>query len=420
MKGSLLKWLILLGSIAILSILSLQTFWVYRTWSLREAEFDQKVQAALFRVANNLIGLEGRTFSSHELVEQVSTDYYLVNIDHAFEASDLEYALKFYLESALLQEDFDYYVYDCANDEMLYCNSISYDGTEREILHLEGAPEKDLIYYFGVRFRGRGGFILSSMDMSILFTALLTLAVLFFVVAMFVLRRQNRLAQLQADFINNMTHEFKTPISTIKISSQVFLNDPDIQANPRLLNYASIIAEQNERLDLQVEKVLQISKAGNPALELKKEPLQLHHMVENTVASFSARIETEGAQVDVELLAENDQLLGDKLHLQNILFNLIDNGLKYGGDQPHISMRTWNKSGDLWLSISDQGIGISKDNLGRVFDRFYRIPTSKAQNGFGLGLYYVKKMCDAHGWNLHIESELGKGTQIRIQFNHPS
>lgn len=420
MKGSLLKGLIILGSVAILSILSLQTFWVYRTWTLREAEFDQKVRAALFHVANNLIGLEGRTFSSHELVEQVSTDYYLVNIDHAFEASDLEVALKFHLESALLEEDFDYYVYDCSSDEMLYCNSISYDGRKREVLHLEGAPEKDLIYYFGVRFPGRGGFILSSMDMSILFTALLTLAVIFFAVAMFILRRQNRLAQLQADFINNMTHEFKTPISTIKISSQVFLDHPDIQSNPRLLNYATIIAEQNERLDLQVEKVLQIAKAGEPGLELRQEPLSIHPLIQRTAASFAARIEAEGALIEMALEAENDHLLGDKLHLQNILFNLIDNALKYGGAIPQILISTHNVGKDLCLQVEDQGEGIAKENISKVFDRFYRIPTAKAQNGFGLGLYYVKKICDAHGWDLSLTSEPAKGTEVSILFRNSS
>lgn len=418
MKGSLLRWLILLGSVAILGILSLQTYWVYRTWTLREAEFDQKVRASLFRVANNLAGLSNRSLSSQDLVEQVSTDYYLVNIDHAFEASDLEASLKYHLESALLHEDFDYYVYDCANDEMLYCNSISYDGRQGEILHLEGVDSEELIYYFGVRFPGRGGFIFSSMDMSILFTVLLVLAILFFAFAMFIIRRQNRLAQLQADFINNMTHEFKTPISTIKISNQVFLDHPEVQADPRLLNYASIIAEQNERLNQQVEKVLQIAKAGDSSISLKKEPIHVQTLIARVVDSFEARLLESGGNIDLQLHADDDEILADKLHVQNVLFNLIDNALKYGGIQDSIIVSTQQVKKGLCLSIQDFGIGILPGNLSKVFDRFYRVSTGDVHDvkGFGLGLYYVKKICEAHGWDIDISSEIGKGTEISILF----
>lgn len=419
MKGSLIKWLIVLGSVAILGILSIQTFWLYRTWSLREAEFDQKVRSSLFRVANNLAGLANIPLPTRkDLVQQISTDYYLVNIDHAFDASDLEVALRFHLESALLQENFDYYVYDCSSDEMLYCNSITYNGEESDILNLKAA-QGDMIYYFGVRFPSRGGFILSSMDMSILFTLLLLMTIVFFVLAIFIIRRQNRLARFQTDFINNMTHEFKTPISTIKISNQVFLDDQVVQQNPRLHNYASIIQDQNERLNQQVEKLLQIAEVGKRDLQLKLERVSLHPIIHALKDSFQAKVEHNSGEILLDLQAREDQVEADQLHLQNILFNLIDNSLKYSPKSPHIEISSRDEANGPVLEIRDQGVGIPKEFQKSVFERFFRIPTGNVHNvkGFGLGLYYVKQICDAHGWKIQLGSEEGRGTRIQIQFS---
>ena len=419
MKGSLIKWLIVLGSVAIIGILSIQTYWLYRTWSLREAEFDQKVRASLFRVANNLAGLANIPLPTRQdLVQQISTEYYLVNIDHAFDASDLEVALRYHLESALLQENFDYYVYDCSSDEMLYCNSISYDGQESDILNLKAA-QGDMIYYFGVRFPSRGGFILSSMDMSILFTLLLLMTVVFFVLAIFIIRRQNRLASFQTDFINNMTHEFKTPISTIKISNQVFLDDPAIQQDPRLHNYASIIQDQNERLNQQVEKLLQIAEVGKRDLQLNLKRVSLHQLIQTLNDSFRAKVEAKSGNIQLDLQANKDKVHADQLHLQNILFNLIDNAIKYSPKSPMIKISSRDEAQGPVLEIRDQGVGIPEEFQKSVFERFFRIPTGNVHDvkGFGLGLYYVKQICDAHGWNIQLGSKEGKGTRIQIQFN---
>ncbi|MEL6253342.1 MAG: HAMP domain-containing sensor histidine kinase, partial [Bacteroidota bacterium] len=373
LKGGLIKWLIVLGSVAILGIMGIQTYWLYRTWALREAEFDQKVRASLFRVANNLAGLANIPLPTRQdLVQQISTDYYLVNIDHAFDASDLEVALRYHLESALLQENFDYYVYDCSSDEMLYCNSISYDGQESDILNLTAA-KGDMIYYFGVRFPSRGGFILSSMDMSILFTLLLLMTVVFFILALFIIRRQNRLVRFQTDFINNMTHEFKTPISTIKISNQVFLDEPAVQQNPRLHNYASIIQDQNERLNKQVEKLLQIAKVGKQNLQLKLETVPLHQLIHALKDSFDAKVKDKSGKILLDLQASKDKVLADQLHLQNILFNLLDNSIKYSPSAPFIEISSRDEPNGTVLEIKDQGVGIPKEFQKSVFDRFFRI-----------------------------------------------
>ncbi|MEM6801562.1 MAG: HAMP domain-containing sensor histidine kinase, partial [Bacteroidota bacterium] len=417
MKKSLIKWLIVFGSFAILGIVSIQTYGMYKSWELREAEFDQKVRTSLFRVANNLANLYNVDIPNrNKLIQRNSTDYYVVNFDHAFEASDLEASLKYHLESTLLAENFDYYVYDCESDDMLYCNSISYDQKENEPLRIISPQEGDLIYYFGVRFPSRRGFILSSMDMSILLSLLLLWVIGFFAFAMFIIRRQNRLSLLQTDFINNMTHEFKTPLSTIKISNQVFLDHPDIINNPRLLNYASIIGEQQERLNQQIERLLQVATLEYRGPELALEYLSVHTVIEEVVSAMQREIDQRSGQIELSLLWTDDLLHADPLHIKNMLFSLIDNALKYSTDAPRISISTYLDEGQACISIEDQGIGISKENLDQVFDRFYRVPTGDIHNvkGFGLGLYYVKKLCEAHGWKIELKSKEGQGTLINI------
>ncbi|MEM8888836.1 MAG: HAMP domain-containing sensor histidine kinase, partial [Bacteroidota bacterium] len=281
------------------------------------------------------------------------------------------------------------------------------------------AAQGDMIYYFGVRFPSRGGFILSSMDMSILFTLLLLMTVVFFILAIFIIRRQNRLASFQTDFINNMTHEFKTPISTIKISNQVFLDDAAVQQNPRLHNYASIIQDQNERLNQQVEKLLQIAEVGKRDLQLKLERVSLHQLIHTLKDSFQAKVEANSGKILLDLQASEDRIQADQLHLQNILFNLIDNSFKYSPESPHIEIRSRDEANGPILEIQDQGVGIPKEFQKSVFERFFRIPTGNVHNvkGFGLGLFYVKQICDAHGWNIQLGSEEGKGTRIQILFS---
>jgi two-component system, OmpR family, phosphate regulon sensor histidine kinase PhoR len=250
-------------------------------------------------------------------------------------------------------------------------------------------------------------------------TAILFITILFFIFSLGVILRQKRLSELQKDFINNMTHEFKTPISTIKISAEVFANHPLVRNDDRLSRYAKIIREQNERLNAQVEKVLLITRIEKESLQIKLEKIHLHDMLDTVLSSVNVKIEERDGILEENFHAENDFIEADNLHLTNILHNLLDNAMKYS--QPHvppeIMVSTVNKGSFLQLSISDKGIGIEKTHQKMVFERFYRVPTGNVHNvkGFGLGLYYVKNICISHGWNIRLESELNKGTTVVIE-----
>ena len=417
MNDSTIRRVIVLGALAILGVLGVQSYWVVRTWNLQEREFNDNVHMALRNVAEDLAKL-GSQIPTHDLISQISTNYYVVNISDVFNTGTLEFYLRNQLEAIGLAEDFEYGIYDCSNNKMVYGNYISYDPEKLVVNEQrDNLPTYDeYLYYFGVRFPNRTGYLLNSMNLTILFSLILLLTVSFFAYTLYIILRQKRLSEMQKDFINNMTHEFKTPISTIKISANTFLNHPDVKSDDRLMRYASIINDQNNRLNSQVEKVLQIARIERDNFQLKKEPADLHELLEKVINSTKLKAEELGGSLNHSLAASETSIMADKLHLTNIVHNLIDNAIKYRKEIPEILVKTEDLDDRIHLKIIDNGIGIAKEQQGKVFQKFYRVPTGNVHNvkGFGLGLFYVKSICQAHGWKLSLESEEDAGTTVSI------
>jgi two-component system phosphate regulon sensor histidine kinase PhoR len=280
-------------------------------------------------------------------------------------------------------------------------------------------PDENLLYYFGVKFPERTGYIWEKMQLVFFFTAILLLTVVFFIYSMVVILKQRRLASMQKDFIDNMTHEFKTPLSTIRIAAGVFQRDERIAADSRLSRYATLIHEQYERLNNQVEKVLQISRIEKGNFEIKKETVNLHDLLPPLLSGISVRAEERGGCVENRLPKTPLPVSADPVHLSNILHNLLDNAVKYGGDEPKITIGGRCKSGQLHLYVADKGPGIAPEHQERLFEKFYRVPTGDVHDvkGFGLGLFYVHQICRAHGWLLRVESKPGQGTTFHIKMN---
>ena len=222
---------------------------------------------------------------------------------------------------------------------------------------------------------------------------------------------------MQKDFINNMTHEFKTPLSTIRISAGVFVADERIKNDTRLLKYASIILEQNERLNKQVEKVLQLAKMDQGSIDLQIETCSLEDVLTPVIDSMRLRIEAAGGQLVTNIPADIPNIQADRLHLSNVLYNLLDNAAKYCVHAPFIRLSVQVDQQFMYIAVQDNGIGIGKEHHTRVFDRFYRVPTGNIHNvkGFGLGLFYTKRICDAHRWKIKLSSQPNQGTTISIQ-----
>ncbi len=414
----------ILGALATIGIMGIQTYWVLQTWDIKEKEFHQTVYIALQNVALELAQVNGSTLPYENLISQRSSNYYIVNINDEIDANLLDLYLRREFQSRALETSFDYGIYDCSSDAMVYGDYVTFGAAKKEEKDLERVLPKyeGLDYYFGVRFPEKKSFLLGTMWLIVFFSGLLFLAILFFIYSMFVILRQKRLSEMQKDFINNMTHEFKTPISTIGISADVFINDPEISKSERLSRYAQIIRDQNRRLNGQVEKVLQLARIERDNFRLNLERLDLHELLNNIIRNTEVNAARQNGVLTSNLLADETIIEADRTHLTNILYNLLDNALKYCREKPIIHIRTVEEDNRIVLSISDEGLGIPKEYHSKVFDKFYRVPTGNVHNvkGFGLGLFYIKNICDAHGWRIHLDSKVNEGTTIRIYIGRPA
>ena len=421
MQSHVIRRVILLGVIAIAGIIGMQTYWVATTWSLNETEFSQKAQLALYGVARQLAAENNADLPKRDIVRQRSSNYFIVNTESEINAQRLEYLMQQELQRLNLDIDFEYAIFNCATNEMAYGGYCYADvdlqpnalpTTDRAL-----PPDEGLLYYFGIKFPTRIGYIWQKMQLVVFLSAILLLTVAFFAYSLVVILRQRRLAHMQKEFIDNMTHEFKTPLSTIRVAATVLARDAKVAADPRLRRYADLIHSQYERLNGQVEKVLQIASTEKGDFAIRRERVDLQTVLPPLLGSARARVEEHDGQLVAHLPERPLPLLADPLHLTNILYNLLDNAVKYGGAGPRIAVVGRVAKEHLHLAISDEGPGIAPEHQAKLFDKFFRVPTGDVHDvkGFGLGLYYVRQICRAHHWDIRIESQPGRGTTVHLR-----
>ena len=303
--------------------------------------------------------------------------------------------------------------------EVFRCPDYSDEGKEytyQQVLFLNDPQAKRGVVY--IHFPEMNSYIFSSvrfMIPSIIFTMVLLVTFIFTIVVIF---RQKRYTEIKNDFINNMTHELKTPIASISLAAQM-MNDDSVTKSEQMTKHLSgVITDESKRLRFLVEKVLQMSMFDKKSVVFKKKELDLNEMVEQIAQTFTLRVEHTGGKIYTEIEAVDSAIFVDEVHFQNAITNLMDNAVKYRKqDEPlDIYIRTWNDEQKLYLSIRDTGQGIKKENLRKIFDKFYRVHTGNKHDvkGFGLGLAYVKKVVDLHQGEIKAESEVGKGTKFTI------
>ena len=274
-----------------------------------------------------------------------------------------------------------------------------------------------------VYFPGQQEFIWQMMGFSFLGSALLLMIMIgCFYIAVNTILKQKKLAEVKNDFINNMTHEFKTPISTISLATQLIQEESAIAKNETILRYLGIIKEENIRLGNQVERVLQTAQMEKEEIILKKKELDIHMLIQHVADNINPIIHTNQGTLILNLDANPSLLALDEVHISNVIHNLLDNAIKYSSNQLHVEIQTESHDGQCVIKIKDQGIGMEKSVLESVFEPFYRVPTGNIHNvkGFGLGLSYVKKIVDAHGGKVKVESTIGAGSTFIISLPYGS
>ncbi|NDW19630.1 sensor histidine kinase [Dysgonomonas sp. 216] len=277
---------------------------------------------------------------------------------------------------------------------------------------------RDKLNYLRVYFPTKTTYILSETREFvpiILFTFVLLIT---FIITIYLIFRQKRLSEMKSDFMNNMTHELKTPVSTISLAAQM-LRDSSILKSPDVFKHISnVINDETKRLSFQVEKVLQMSLFEKQRATLKQKEMDANDMIVSVANTFQLKVEKFGGHIDVDLQATESTIFVDEMHFTNVLFNLLDNAVKYRREDVPLELmiRSWNNGSKVYISVEDNGIGITKDNLKKIFERFYRVSTGNLHDvkGFGLGLAYVKKIIEDHKGTIKAESESEKGTKFII------
>jgi two-component system phosphate regulon sensor histidine kinase PhoR len=306
------------------------------------------------------------------------------------------------------------YAVSSETDSVIY-KSLGYNPHTHSILQNNLFPNDFFSkkYFVSVYFPNQKSYVLSSLGWMTISTFLLTIIIILsFTATLAIIFKQKRLSEIKSDFVSNMTHELKTPISTISLAAQMLADNAIPNENKRIDYLGGIISEESKRLGLQVEKVLQMAIFEKTKMKLKLKPVDIHFVIEKVVRSFNIQLQSVDGELTIESNATTPLVVADEVHITNVVNNLLDNAVKYRNGSLKINISTRNITKGIIIAIKDNGIGISRENQKRIFDQFYRVPTGNVHNvkGFGLGLSYVKKIVEEHGGRILVESTIGQGS----------
>ncbi len=443
--------IIVISSISLIGIVSTQLLWVNYALGLRKEIFDKRVQMHLKSIIEDLSNTRDSIYRSNASCgKNITKDTIYIyskkndintcknsscstseNTCHTWRPSTMDTVL---IDSLMnysfcsmmkVNEDYVYGIIDPKDHKLITCSNIKYEKELLNTYHTYPFSSRHRAHskLLGVYFVKQNAYILNKMFFLLLVSSLFLIVVIVsFVYTILTLLRQKKLSEMKTDFVNNMTHEFKTPIATISLASEM-LSKPSVQeSKEKLMKYANIIYEENTRLKNQVEQVLQISVLDKGDYTLNKKEIDIHLIIKDAIDSFKLIVSQRKGSLTSSLKAEPHHIYADPNHIYHIIINLIDNAVKYSYDYPTIIISSRSSTNGVLLIIEDKGIGISQENQKYIFKKLYRVPTGNIHNakGFGLGLYYVKTMVDAHGGKIKLKSEIKKGTTFELFFpyNH--
>jgi two-component system, OmpR family, phosphate regulon sensor histidine kinase PhoR len=406
MKNKRLQSVILLGTLILMCLLVLQVYWFKKAFDVTEKQFDHSVQVALKKVADAV--------SRYSKVEKVSSNFFFVQTNHAMNDYHVDSLLEREFSQRNLEVDYELGVYNAEDDTLVYGNYVSATVRKKTDmnpnLHVVGAQKN-----FAVYFPTKRNYIAAKLDIWIFSTFILLLMVGFFAYAIHSLLREKKFSELKNDFVNNMTHEFKTPVTNIGIAGEILRNKTAAREDIKV--YLDIVLKENEKLRQKIDQVL-LGSASDHLKHRMLEVVDVHQLISDCADSFQLKIQERNGNLSLNFNASKGMILGDRDLLAQAINNVIDNAEKYSLGKPHISVHTRDCEGGIEIMVTDQGIGISKSMKSKVFEKFYRVPSGDVHGvkGFGLGLSFVKSIIRSHRGQISLFSELNKGTAVRIIF----
>jgi two-component system, OmpR family, phosphate regulon sensor histidine kinase PhoR len=412
LKTSSIRIITFLAIISVIGIITMQAFWFKQAYDLKEKQFNQTVSVALQTIAEQLLTNNDLQIPSSSMVERLSDNYYVVTTSCMIDRNVLEHYLKWEFNKRGLHYDFEYGVYDCCTQKIAYGNYISANGKlVEDKKKSEFKPWKHDLYYFAVHFPNKNSTMIVNMGVWVFLSLVLMVVCLFFSYSIIVILKQKRYSEVQKDFINNITHEFKTPLSTITVSADI-LKRPEVSGQPQqIINYVTVIKNEAQRLKNHIDKIMQAVSFEKNALNINKIPFEINTCIQDALKSAQILMEQKHVVIKLDLLL-GCSLQIDSYHITNLIFNILDNAVKYGPEGQVIEINSLCNNRFWTLTIKDQGQGISKEYQKKIFDKFYRVPTGNVHDvkGFGLGLYYAKLVAESHNGKLLVESIPEKGT----------
>ena len=417
MKFTRFNTIIIIGFLAIVGVIVMQLFLLNQAYIFEKKDMEDKIHFALQDVVEKIYRDNKSELPITNPIKKVSENYFIVNVNDVFENQILEEYLKIEFEKVKLELDFEYAIYDCSSDEMVYGNYISIDGKPEKFCADCFPKNNELTYYFAVRFPNLKQTYFKSISQYWIFTGVLFFVLIIYVYSVLLMLQQKKYTDLQKDFINNMTHEFKTPLASILIASNYANTQKEIIENPKLSKYIQIIINQSNKLNQHIEKILYVAKTESKQIVLNKTKVNIASLIDlvkdNIVLKHQKKM-----HINIEFQRDYF-VIADEFHLYNVVYNILDNAVKYSIQTPEIHITSKENSRGLVLHFSDNGSGIPDNDLPFIFDKFYRVARqdSKDIEGFGIGLSYVKRVSEWHKWKVEAKNNIEKGITITIQIN---
>ncbi len=412
MKKPYLTLVILLVAISLTGLILTQILWLRKSITVSVSQYDDRTDRMLEDVLGELqqfsdtsLALKGMPSDQLSIFDVVDTSLLPILINKYVKYHMLD-TVYYY---ALIRTDDNHIIYNSKGyhpemEEKAYKTCLSCIW-KNEYIHLSMFfPNRQISIYKQ---------LIIWIILSCAFLLIITGAVIYIIYSVV---QQKKISEIRNDFINNMIHEFKTPISTISLASEILLKDAQNPSPQRVSKYSRIIYEENQRIQSQVELVLQTTLVDRNQIILKKEKVDIHNILKSTIDRFKLDPKDKKIRFEVNLAATKANIIADPTHIRNIFSNILDNAIKYSGDNPLVHIETKNSNEGILITISDNGKGISREAQKRIFDKFYRVSTGDLQyiKGFGLGLYYVKTIVEAHQGSVYVNSSLNKGSSFYV------
>jgi two-component system phosphate regulon sensor histidine kinase PhoR len=404
MKNKHLRHLILFGTLALAGLFVVQIYWFRKAFDVEARQFDHSVQIVLMRVADSV--------SHHAEVKKLSSNFYFVVTETNLSDEVLDTLLKEELRRRNILLDYELGIYNAGDDTLVYGQYV--EATKKYLLdrntlsHREAVADKN----FAVYFPRKQSYVIAQLDVWIFSTLALLFMICFFAWAIATLLRERRFAEIKNDFINNMTHEFKTPVTNIGITGEIIRKK--IPEGVDVHVYLDILIKENEKLRNKIEKVLLGSSLDHRKPRLER--LDVNALITECAETFQLKVQERNGLLQLDLNARSPFILGDRELLSQAISNVIDNAEKYSVNNPHIVVKTRDTRIGIEIDVRDNGVGVPSTLRERVFEKFFRVQEGDVHNvkGFGLGLTFVKHVVKSHRGNVGLLSGLNEGTQVRI------